>query len=118
MNIRKGTEVRIRRTNEIGTIEEVELIRKGGEVHKCCHLKTAQGKPNLWLDADELAPVHQLCEAVFTDCDSGRSLKLTFDVDHRTGSMTVKVQDAAGGYMDMDEKGLHITLINRLVKAF
>ena len=38
--MKKGQKVRILRTNQVATIVEVELIRKGGKVHRYCHLKT------------------------------------------------------------------------------
>lgn len=53
MKIRKGSQVRIRRTNQIATIEDIELIRKHGQVHKYCQLKL-ENKPDLWMDAQEL----------------------------------------------------------------
>lgn len=37
--MKKGQKVRILRTNQVATIVEVELIRKGGKVHRYCHLK-------------------------------------------------------------------------------
>lgn len=49
----KGQKVRILRTSQIATIVEVELIRKGGKVHRYCHLKVDK-KPDLWLDSSEL----------------------------------------------------------------
>ena len=38
--MKKGQKVRILRTNQVATIVEVELIRKGGKVNRYCHLKT------------------------------------------------------------------------------
>lgn len=43
ISMKKGQKVRILRTNQIATIVEVELIRKGGKVHRYCHLKEASG---------------------------------------------------------------------------
>ena len=40
ISMKKGQKVRILRTNQVATIVEVELIRKGGKVHRYCHLKT------------------------------------------------------------------------------
>ena len=48
--------MRILRTNQVATIVEVELIRKGGKVNRYCHLKTDE-KSYLWLDASELGSV-------------------------------------------------------------
>ena len=54
--MKKGQKVRILRTNQVATIVEVELIHKGGKVHRYCHLKTDE-KSYLWLDASELGSV-------------------------------------------------------------
>ena len=54
--MKKGQKVRILRTNQVATIIEVELIRKGGKVHRYCHLKTDE-KSYLWSDASELGSV-------------------------------------------------------------
>lgn len=43
--MKKGQKVRILRTNQVATIVEVELIRKGGKVHRYCHLKV-DNKPD------------------------------------------------------------------------
>ena len=56
ISMKKGQKVRILRTNQVATIVEVELIRKGGKVHRYCHLKTDE-KSYLWLDASELGSV-------------------------------------------------------------
>ena len=56
ISMKKGHKVRILRTNQIATIVEVELIRKGGKVHRYCHLKVDK-KPDLWLDASELGDI-------------------------------------------------------------
>lgn len=53
ISMKKGQKVRILRTNQVATIVEVELIRKGGKVHRYCHLKV-DNKPDLWLDSSEL----------------------------------------------------------------
>jgi hypothetical protein len=36
ISMKKGQKVRILRTNQVATIVEVELIRKGGKVHRYC----------------------------------------------------------------------------------
>ena len=50
ISMKKGQKVRILRTNQVATIVEVELIRKGGKVHRYCHLMTGTGNCT-WLYA-------------------------------------------------------------------
>ena len=74
----KGQKVRILRTSQIATIVEVELIRKGGKVHRYCHLKVDK-KPDLWLDSSELGGLVERCRITFHD---DRGQELHFDVEH------------------------------------
>ena len=64
--MKKGQKVRILRTNQVATIVEVELIRKGGKVHRYCHLKV-DNKPDLWLDSSELGGLVERCRITFHD---------------------------------------------------
>lgn len=75
--MRKGQKVRILRTNEIATVIEVELIRKGGKVHRYCRLKTDK-QSDLWLDSSELGGMIEHCTITFKS-DDGQ--ELIFDVD-------------------------------------
>lgn len=79
--MRKGQKVRILRTNQIATIVEVELIRKGGKVHRYCHVKTDK-QPDLWLDASELGGLVERCRITFHD---DRGQELCFDVERDYG---------------------------------
>ncbi len=90
MKIRKGTEVRIRRTNEIGTIKEVELIRKNGIVNKYCHVVTNNGKQDLWLDSSELTDIIETCVVRFANSD-GQFLTLTVAQNHKVQDLRVNI---------------------------
>lgn len=74
ISMKKGQKVRILRTNQVATIVEVELIRKGGKVHRYCHLKTNE-KSYLWLDASELGSVVEEVKVSVVD-DRNRELHL------------------------------------------
>jgi hypothetical protein len=78
ITMEKGQKVRILRTSQIATIVEVELIRKGGKVHRYCHLKVDK-KPDLWLDSSELGGLVERCRITFHD---DRGQELHFDVEH------------------------------------
>ncbi|WP_343020496.1 hypothetical protein [Bacteroides uniformis] len=75
--MKKGQKVRILRTNQVATIVEVELIPKGGKVHRYCHLKV-DNKPDLWLDSSELGGLVERCRITFHD---DRGQELCFDVE-------------------------------------
>lgn len=79
--MKKGQKVRILRTNQVATIVEVELIRKGGKVHRYCHLKV-ENKPDLWLDASELGGLVERCRITFHD-DRGQELCFDVERDYR-----------------------------------
>ena len=85
--MKKGQKVRILRTNEIATIVEVELIRKGGKVHRYCHLKV-DNKPDLWLDASELGGLVEKCRITFHD-DRGQELYFDVERDYRKEKLSM-----------------------------
>ena len=96
--MKKGQKVRILRTNQVATIVEVELIRKGGKVHRYCHLKTDE-KSYLWLDASELGSV---VEEVKVSVVDDRNRELHFSKDkitlHLTGKNPDNLKEASGLY--------------------
>lgn len=85
--MKKGQKVRILRTNQVATIVEVELIRKGGKVHRYCHLKTNE-KSYLWLDASELGSVVEEVKVSVVD-DRNRELHLAICQDYSKDKMTL-----------------------------
>lgn len=116
MKIRKGTEVRVRRTNQIATIEEVELIRKGGKVHKYCHLKTPTG-PDLWMDSEELADIHDVCEVIFRNKSNGQVLQLAFNLNHKTDKVKLAVSSEHPDSL-YEQQGFHAELAKLLITDF
>ncbi len=91
ISMKKGQKVRILRTNQVATIVEVELIRKGGKVHRYCHLKV-DNKPDLWLDSSELGGLVERCRITFHD---DRGQELYFDVEHDIDRTSRKPQGAS-----------------------
>lgn len=85
--MKKGQKVRILRTNQIATIVEVELIRKGGKVHRYCHLKV-DNKPDLWLDAAELGGLVERGRITFHD-DKGQELYFDVERDYRKENLSM-----------------------------
>lgn len=85
--MKKGQKVRILRTNQIATIIEVELIRKGGKVHRYCHLKV-DNKPDLWLDAAELGGLVERGRITFHD-DKGQELYFDVERDYRKENLSM-----------------------------
>ena len=67
--------------NQIATIVEVELIRKGGKGTLVHHLKVDK-KPDLWLDSSELGGLVERCRITFHD---DRGQELYFDVERDYG---------------------------------
>lgn len=113
MKIRKGTEVRIRRTNEIGTIKEVELIRKNGIVNKYCHVVTNNGKQDLWLDSSELTDIIETCVVRFANSD-GQFLTLTVAQNHKVQDLRVNIGEGIPQNLK-EHAGLHIYLLNQII---
>ena len=113
MKIKKGTEVRIRRTNEIGTIKEVELIRKNGIVNKYCHVVTNNGKQDLWLDSSELTDIIETCVVRFANSD-GQFLTLTVAHNHKVQDLRVTINDGIPQILK-EHAGLHIYLLNQIL---
>ena len=113
MKIKKGTEVRIRRTNEIGTIKEVELIRKNGIVNKYCHVVTNNGKQDLWLDSSELTDIIETCVVRFANSD-GQFLTLTVAQNHKVQDLRVNIGEGIPQNLK-EHAGLHIYLLNQIL---
>lgn len=113
MKIKKGTEVRIRRTNEIGTIKEVELIRKNGIVNKYCHVVTNNGKQDLWLDSSELTDITETCVVRFANSD-GQYLTLTVALNHKVQDVRVEISEGIPQNLK-EHDGLHIYLLNQIL---
>lgn len=87
--MKRGQSVRILRTNQIGTIADVELIRKGGKVYKYCHVKT-DAKPDLWLDSSELGDIVERARITFSG-DNGQEIYIDMEWNHKTDVTTIKI---------------------------
>lgn len=110
--MKKGQKVRILRTNQVATIVEVELIRKGGKVHRYCHLKTDE-KSYLWLDASELGSVVEEVKVSVVD-DRNRELHLAICHDYSKDNM--KVQLTGKNTDNLKEaSGLYARLMNLFI---
>lgn len=88
--MKKGQKVRILRTNQIATIADIELIKKGGKVHRYCHLKTDK-QPDLWMDASELGGLTERCTVVFRNEENGQELHINVTRDYRNERMAIKI---------------------------
>ena len=110
--MKKGQKVRILRTNQIATIVEVELIRKGGKVHRYCHLKTDE-KSYLWLDASELGSVVEEVKVSVVD-DRNRELHLFICHDYSKDNMKVRLTGKNPDNLK-EASGLYARLMNLFI---
>ncbi|WP_455609929.1 hypothetical protein [Bacteroides rodentium] len=109
--MKKGQKVRILRTNQIATIIEVELIRKGGKVHRYCHLKVDK-KPDLWLDSSELGSVLEHCKITIQG-ENGQAIHVDFCQNYADDKLKI---DITGCPENLKEhKGLHIAALSYLL---
>lgn len=81
--MKKGQEVRILRNNQIATIVDIELIKKGGKVHQYCRLKTDK-QPDLWMDASQLGDIIERCKVTFAG-DNGQEIYFAIEQNHAKG---------------------------------
>ena len=92
MKLRKGDKALIKRTCEVVTILDIELIRKNGKVHKYCKLQPKDGKPALWMDGSELGNVVEKVTATLTSDLCGHTILIEMLCDHDRGMATVKCE--------------------------
>ena len=114
ITMKKGQKIRILRTNEIATIVEVELIRKGGKVHRYCHLKV-DNKPDLWLDASELGGLVEKCRITFHD-DRGQELYFDVERDYRKENLSMTLTGKNPETLKEDH-GINIVMAEMLLKG-
>ena len=110
--MKKGQKVRILRTNQVATIVEVELIRKGGKVHRYCHLKT-DDKSYLWLDSSELGCVVEEVKVSVVD-DRNRELHLAICQDYSKDKMTLHLTGKNPDNLK-EASGLYARLMNLFI---
>lgn len=112
--MKRGQQVRILRTNEIATVAEIELIKKGGKVHRYCHLKTDKN-PDLWMDAEELGGVTEHVRITFQG-ENGQELFFDVEQDYRKGNMGIKVTGRNPVNLK-EHHGVHIVLATALMNG-
>lgn len=114
--MKKGQKVRILRTNQIATIVEVELIRKGGKVHRYCHLKVDK-KPDLWLDSSELGGMKET-EIITFKSESGKEAMVTLTMYYDTGKSKVNISAVKpDSLMQHIDGGAHGLCVLGLIKG-
>lgn len=119
--MKKGTRVRVLRTNEIGTIACTELIRKNGQVRQYCKVKLDKN-PELdtWFFADQLGDTKE-CAIVTLADRSGRKLIMSvtqhYDKSPGKNDMNIVLKAEGDGNLRDHEGGLHFFLAAFLMKA-
>lgn len=83
--MKKGTRVRVLRTNEIGTIADKQLIRKGGETKIYCRVKLDKDpKQDSWFFAEQLIDTIVKAEVSIKATDnSTATFSVVFDTDNK-----------------------------------
>lgn len=107
--------MRILRTNEIATIIEIELIKKGGKVHRYCHLKTDKN-PDLWLDSEELGGMVEHCRITFQN-ENGQELIFDVELDYRKEDLSMKINGRNPENLK-EHRGIHVLMATLLMKGF
>ena len=113
--MKKGQKVRILRTNEIATIVDIELIRKGGKVHRYCHLKTDK-KSDLWLDASELGGMVESCRITFQN-ENGQELFFNVERDYRKEVLSMKMNGRNPENLK-EHHGIHVLMATLFLESF
>ena len=113
--MRRGQKVRILRTNEIATIADIEFIKKGGKVHRYCHLKTDK-KSDLWLDASELGGMVESCRITFQN-ENGQKLILNVDRDYRKEVLSMKMSGRDPENLK-EHHGIHVLMATLFLESF
>lgn len=87
--MKKGTRVRVLRTNEIGTIADKLLIRKGGETKIYCRVKLDKNPTqDTWCFADQLIDAIVKAEVSIKASDSSTAtFSVIFDTDNKNISL-------------------------------
>ncbi|MDO4164037.1 MAG: hypothetical protein Q4D56_06585 [Bacteroides sp.] len=83
-----GDQVRILRTNEIGIITSIDLVKIHGQKHKRYEVRTKPKQEGWWYKAEQLGPV---VEKVHVEIKGEQKGHLAFDLewDHRPGKSFV-----------------------------
>jgi hypothetical protein len=119
--MKKGTRVRVLRTNEIGTIACTELIRKNGQVRQYCKVKLDKN-PELdtWFFANQLGDTKECATVTLAD-RRGRKLIMSvtqhYDKSPGKNDMNIVLKAEGDGNLRDHEGGLHFFLAAFLMKA-
>lgn len=119
--MKKGTRVRVLRTNEIGTIADKQLIRKNGQTKVYCNVRLDK-KPDqdTWYFADQLGDTKDITTVTFAD-ERGRKLNMIvtqyYDKAPGKNDMNVVLETEDGGNLQDHEGSLHFALTALLFKA-
>lgn len=113
--MKRGQKVRILRTNEIATIVDIELIKKGGKLHRYCHLKTAKN-PDLWLDASELGGMIEHCHITFQN-ENGQELFFYIERDYRKENLSMKINGKNPENLK-EHHGIHVLMATLFLESF
>lgn len=117
MKLRKGDKALIKRTGQVVTILDIELIRKNGKVHKYCKLQPKDGKPELWMDGSELGNVVETVTATFTSDRAGHSVEVEMQYNYDKGFLKIKCE--AVNPKDLKGQiGLHRLMVAKVLDAF
>ena len=120
--MKKGTRVRVLRTNEIGTIADKQLIRKNGQTKVYCkvHLDKSPDQ-DTWYFADQLGDTKECATVTIMANEKGRTLvfNVTQYYDKSPDEDNVKVVLTAGdGSRLLDHRyGFHFNLASIFMKA-
>ena len=119
--MKKGSRVRVLRTNELGTIIDKQFIRKNGQTKVYCNVRLDK-KPeqDTWYFADQLGDTKECATVTMAD-EKGRELviKVTQHYDNvpEEGMMNLVLEAEDGGNLKDHEGGLHFFLAAFLMKA-
>lgn len=118
---KKGTRVRVLRTNEIGTIADKQLIRKNGQTKVYCKVRLDKSPDqDTWYFADQLGDTKECATVTMAD-EKGRTLvfNVTQYYDKSPDEDNVKVVLTAGdGSRLLDHRyGFHFNLASIFMKA-
>lgn len=114
--MRRGQKVRILRTNEIATIADIELIKKGGKVHRYCQLKTDK-KSDLWLDASELGGMVESCRITFQN-ENGQELIFNVKCDYRNVKELILNITGRNPENLKEHHGFHVQMATLFARCF
>ena len=117
--MKKGTRVRILRTNELGTIADKQLIRKHGQTKIYCNVRLDK-KPDqdTWYFTEQLGDTKESATVKSTD-DRGRTLiiKVTKYYDKAKDNLNIILESEDGSILLDHKDGLHFYLASLLFKA-